>query len=74
MDLHSLLDYGFVDLQVNGGPRIATAGGPIIGFADFTSRDLELEHIEQVTRWLWERGTIAYLATIISADRDIYTP
>lgn len=52
---------GFVDLQVNGYRGV-----------DFSSHRLELDEILWVTEALREAGTIAYCATIITSNPDIY--
>lgn len=52
---------GYVDLQVNG-----------YGGVDFTSPDLTLEQIHDVTRALAAVGVAAYCPTVITAPEEIY--
>jgi N-acetylglucosamine-6-phosphate deacetylase len=52
---------GFVDLQVNGYRGV-----------DFSSPTLELDEIIWVTEALRDAGTIAYCATIITSNPEIY--
>jgi N-acetylglucosamine-6-phosphate deacetylase len=57
----SLRRQGFVDLQVNGYMGV-----------DFVSPALVAEDIHRVTRALLDAGTLAYCATLITSDLDIY--
>ena len=52
---------GFIDLQVNGFLAI-----------DFSSPELTLEEIIKVANGLRERGTVGFLATIITSAPEIY--
>lgn len=52
---------GFIDLQVNG-----YAG------ADFSSPELTLDDLHRATQALVEAGTIAYCATLITSEMEIY--
>ncbi len=52
---------GFVDLQVNGYLGV-----------DFLSPDLVVEDIHRVTEALLAAGTLAYCATLVTADLRIY--
>ena len=52
---------GFVDLQVNGFAGV-----------DFTSQELTGDKLEQVSRRLFQRGTIGYCPTVISCPPETY--
>jgi len=52
---------GFVDLQVNGYLGI-----------DFSSPSLERDDVHRITQTLAEAGTVAYCATIITSELEIY--
>ena len=58
---HPFLRKGFVDLQVNGYMGV-----------DFSSPGLRVEDVHRVTEALLAAGTVAYCATIITSDFDIY--
>jgi N-acetylglucosamine-6-phosphate deacetylase len=52
---------GFIDLQVNGYAGV-----------DFSKPGLRLDDVRKVAATLYERGTIAFLPTIITSPVDVY--
>jgi N-acetylglucosamine-6-phosphate deacetylase len=52
---------GFIDLQVNG----------FLG-VNFSSPDLSLDDVKRVTKALQARGTVGFLATMVTSPPDIY--
>jgi N-acetylglucosamine-6-phosphate deacetylase len=52
---------GFVDLQVNGYAGV-----------DFSSPDLSLAAVDETTRALYRRGTLAFCPTVITSPEQVY--